>query len=189
MSSCGEPESGSVQIIRDEALIESAITIDWPDLIPDGEDERLDQMYNDYYQDLERRLMASQTPLASANSSIDGISEGSPLDEMPQLGTFNTVKDYEDQVVRLPGFIVPLDFEAEGNLSNFLFVPYFGACIHTPPPPPNQVVFVEGDVNLPGNKLWEPYWAVGAIRTKPYNGDIASAAYTLELAALEAYEY
>ena len=42
--------------------------------------------------------------------------------------------------VRLPGYVVPLANAQDGRLTEFLFVPYYGACIHVPPPPPNQIV-------------------------------------------------
>ena len=38
---------------------------------------------------------------------------------------------------RIPGYVVPLESSAAGHLE-FLLVPYFGACIHTPPPPPTR---------------------------------------------------
>ena len=46
------------------------------------------------------------------------------------------------QYVKLPGYVVPLESDAGGLLSEFLLVPYYGACIHVPPPPSNQIVYV-----------------------------------------------
>ena len=64
---------------------------------------------------------------------------------------------FDGQLVRVPGYIVPLeDFQAQ--TSRFLLVPYVGACIHSPPPPPNQivaVVMVDGPVDF---EMWEAYW-------------------------------
>ncbi|MEO8924216.1 MAG: DUF3299 domain-containing protein [Caldimonas sp.] len=48
-----------------------------------------------------------------------------------------TVDDMNGVLVKLPGYVVPLE-EVRGGLKEFLLVPYFGACIHTPPPPANQ---------------------------------------------------
>jgi hypothetical protein len=67
-------------------------------------------------------------------------------------------------VVRIPGFMVPLE-DTETRVSEFLLVPYFGACIHVPPPPPNQMAHVlmqrsqAVDVNL-----WDPIWIVGKLK-------------------------
>jgi hypothetical protein len=67
-------------------------------------------------------------------------------------------------VVRIPGFMVPLE-DTETRVTEFLLVPYFGACIHVPPPPPNQMAHVlmqrsqAVDVNL-----WDPIWIVGKLK-------------------------
>lgn len=66
--------------------------------------------------------------------------------------------------VRVPGYMVPLDDFATGA-TEFILVPYYGACIHTPPPPPNQMVYVkmnggrEVEVNL-----WDPVWIEGELQ-------------------------
>ncbi|MEM6576141.1 MAG: DUF3299 domain-containing protein, partial [Pseudomonadota bacterium] len=48
------------------------------------------------------------------------------------------VPELDKQKVKLPGFVVPLESDEVGMMSEFFLVPYFGACIHVPPPPPNQ---------------------------------------------------
>ena len=50
--------------------------------------------------------------------------------------------DLNDKDVRIPGFIVPLEYKESEIVTRFLLVPYFGACIHEPPPPPNQTIYV-----------------------------------------------
>lgn len=52
------------------------------------------------------------------------------------------VKSLDGQMVRVAGYLVPLDDDVR-ELSEFLLVPYQGACVHTPPPPPNQMIFVK----------------------------------------------
>ena len=59
-----------------------------------------------------------------------------------QVPDFKANKSLDGATVRLPGFIIPLDARRDGVLDEFLLVPYFGACIHVPPPPPNQLVYV-----------------------------------------------
>ncbi|HEX6308211.1 MAG TPA: DUF3299 domain-containing protein [Longimicrobiales bacterium] len=79
--------------------------------------------------------------------------------EMPE-----SLRKLNGVVVRIPGFMVPLE-DTETRVTEFLLVPYFGACIHTPPPPPNQMVHVlmqrkqTVDVNL-----WDPIWIVGTLK-------------------------
>lgn len=65
--------------------------------------------------------------------------------------------------VRIPGFMVPLE-DTETRVTEFLLVPYFGACIHTPPPPPNQMahVLMQRNQNVDVN-LWDPIWIIGKL--------------------------
>lgn len=66
--------------------------------------------------------------------------------------------------VRIPGFMVPLE-DTETKVTEFLLVPYFGACIHTPPPPPNQMahVLMQRSQAVEVN-LWDPIWIIGTLK-------------------------
>ena len=99
------------------------------------------------------------------------------------------VKELDGRYVKLPGFIVPLESDNPGSLKEFLLVPYYGACIHTPPPPPNQIVYVTFDKAVDIESLYDPYWIVGTISTKPYMSGIADAVYRLSGERLEEYKY
>lgn len=184
---CGESngQSARSQIQTPDTDI---IILDWSDLMPEGEEEVLDQLYESFYIDLENRMMGGQMPLSEYDVTPSYIEEGSEFDKMPQLGTHRTVSALNGQRVRLPGFIVPLDYEFKGRLKNFLFVPYFGACIHTPPPPPNQIVFVEGEVDVSSDEIWLPYWVEGVLHTRSVENDLGDAAYTLTFQRIEPYK-
>ena len=80
------------------------------------------------------------------------------LDEAP------TVDSRDGQTVKIPGFMLPLEFE-DTNISEFLLVPYFGACIHTPPPPANQIIHGKLENEFAMNELFEPVWITGKIKT------------------------
>ena len=69
------------------------------------------------------------------------------------------VKALDGQLVKLPGYIVPLDVTEEGRVTEFLLVPYYGACIHTPPPPANQIVVVASRDIAAGEALTADYRA------------------------------
>ncbi|MEL7232570.1 MAG: DUF3299 domain-containing protein, partial [Pseudomonadota bacterium] len=117
------------------------LPIMWDDLMPEGSAEELFRQQEEFYRMLELRYMANTTRLAdAAANSIDSIEEGSELDYMPQFGTFDVVEDLNGELIRIPGYIVPFDFNPRKRHESFLFVPYMGACIHTPPPPPNQII-------------------------------------------------
>ena len=94
----------------------------------------------------------------------------------------------EGQRVKLPGFVVPLEMDAK-KIDQFLLVPYYGACIHVPPPPPNQTVYVvthEGK-GFEG-KLFDVVWVTGTMRVERLSSDLAEAGYRLENATVAPYE-
>ncbi|HEX5580892.1 MAG TPA: DUF3299 domain-containing protein [Gemmatimonadaceae bacterium] len=89
------------------------------------------------------------------------------------------LKKLEGQLVKIPGFIVPLeDYEEEG--AEFLLVPYFGACVHTPPPPPNQMVYVrmEGGKRLKFG-WWDPVWMEGKLKIEHYDSPYGAVGFQL----------
>jgi hypothetical protein len=102
---------------------------------------------------------------------------------------FSINKSLEGQEVRLPGFIVPLELDAEGKVTEFFLVPYFGACIHVPPPPPNQLVFVVMDKGIALDTMYAAYWVTGKMTTRTKSTRLGAAAYTLSGTALEEYKY
>lgn len=76
------------------------------------------------------------------------------------------VGDLDKQSVRLAGYALPLEL-SEAGVSEFLLVPYVGACIHVPPPPPNQIVLVRVDKAFKPKDLYTPVWVTGRITAKP----------------------
>ncbi len=99
------------------------------------------------------------------------------------------VKELDGKFVKVPGFIVPLESDEGGLLNEFLLVPYFGACIHSPPPPPNQLVYVTLDEPYKLTNMQDPYWITGTIRTRVYEGSMATSEYRLEGIKVEKYQY
>ena len=88
--------------------------------------------------------------------------------------------------VRLPGFVVPLDFDGTGT-SEFLLVPYFGACIHVPPPPPNQIVYVTTQPGYPLQDVFDAVWVTGVISTQAHLNEVGDAGYTMQAATVEPF--
>lgn len=109
--------------------------------------------------------------------------------ESPSPAAYGVVEALDGQTIKIPGFIVPLESDEGGLLNEFFLVPYFGACIHVPPPPPNQIVYVtlEDAFNL--ETMWEPYWIEGTIRTKSHTHAIGASVYSLEGTKVYPYEY
>lgn len=89
-------------------------------------------------------------------------------------------------LIRMPGFIIPLEFGAEG-VTEFVLVPYVGACIHVPPPPPNQLVFARSETPWPSDQLWDAVWVEGTMRTELQTTEIAQTGYSLTATFIETY--
>lgn len=155
-----------------------ALPIIWDDLMPVGAGEALEQEYAEFYAALEARY---------ANQPLDAIEEGSDMDYMPQLGGFDTVPELDGKLVRIPGYVVPFDFDLKNRQASFLLAPYMGACIHTPPPPPNQIIYVEADPAVRIDDIWVAYWLEGTLTAQTKESDLAAAAYTLKLTKIEPY--
>ena len=94
-----------------------------------------------------------------------------------------------DQKVRVPGFIVPLNYDDQRRVIEFFLVPYMGACLHLPPPPPNQIIHVDYELGLPLDSLWEPYWIEGVLEIKTVSHFLGEAGYAIDAQRLELYEY
>ena len=106
-----------------------------------------------------------------------------------QSGSYTPNPDLNEKAVKIPGFVVPLDTDKQGNLVDFLLVPYFGACIHVPPPPPNQIVYVKMKKAVPLSSMQDAQWVIGTLHTSIKKSDLGAAAYELDGTSLERYHY
>jgi uncharacterized protein len=89
--------------------------------------------------------------------------------------------------IRIPGFVIPL--EKSGNkVSEFLLVPYFGACIHTPPPPPNQIIHVKASKPVANMRTMDTMWVSGLMQTRPSETQMGQAGYQLKGERIEPYK-
>ncbi|KXI30086.1 DUF3299 domain-containing protein [Paraglaciecola hydrolytica] len=97
------------------------------------------------------------------------------------------VQSLNGKLVKIPGFVVPLEGDNELT-SEFLLVPYFGACIHVPPPPPNQIVYVKFSSGVPISNLYDAVWVTGTLSTASWQGDLATVGYSLTGISLSQYD-
>lgn len=90
--------------------------------------------------------------------------------------------------IRIPGFIVPLE-QARHQITEFLLVPYFGGCIHVPPPPANQIIHVFPSSPLKkGMQSMDAVWISGVLETLPSTTDMGSASYRMKAEVVEPYK-
>jgi len=86
--------------------------------------------------------------------------------------------DWNGQIVRIPGFIVPVDYDGTG-VTAFILVPYVGACVHVPPPPANQLVFVTSSKPYESDGLFEPVNVIGMFGVSSLSTHLAEVGYAL----------
>ncbi len=158
----------------------------WDELMPEGALDDLIRQQEEYLAALQKRYQSNATTLAEA-APFSEIEEGSELDYMPQFGSFDVVEELDGELIRIPGYVVPFDFNLDRKHAEFLFVPYMGACIHTPPPPPNQIIFVRADPSIRVKDIWAPYWLEGELSAEENINDLGDAAYSLSLSSLQPY--
>lgn len=111
--------------------------------------------------------------------------DGEPMPQQEPAAP--VVPELDGQEVKLPGYIVPLEMSAEGRVIEFLLVPYFGACIHVPPPPSNQIVHVRSELGVMQEALFQPYWVEGPLRVQQSSSELAESGYVME--AIKIYHY
>ena len=147
---------------------ETVIDLEWTDLIPAGDEGMaLEKL---------RQLGVVQ------HDQAESLSTGFTQEEAAAVTT-----EYNGQVVRLPGFVVPLDFDATG-ITAFILAPFVGACIHVPPPPANQLVFVTTDRPFESKGLYEPVYVTGQFGTTATGTQLAQVGYTLSADRIEPYK-
>ena len=134
--------------------------------------------------------------LKSANLDVDGLLSiySTYIAEIERRN--GLIDDKMDgRFVRLAGYVLPLEFN-EAGVNEFLLVPYVGACIHVPPPPPNQIVYVRLNHTIDADDLYRPVWVTGRISVEATNRDLSLVdgqsnipiGYTLKSAKAEDYE-
>ncbi len=122
-----------------------------------------------------------------AAAPVDHFFDAAPTAPVSQADA-PVVVALDEQRVRLPGYLVPLDVEDE-KLRTFLMVPYFGACIHVPPPPPNQVVYVEMAEPVAVEDPYGAHWVTGVISTQSQETDMAQASYSMSGVQIDVFDW
>ncbi|MDD0975650.1 DUF3299 domain-containing protein [Pseudomonas fontis] len=148
-------------------------TLQWPEMIPEGAPIIEPQM----------------TPLHDLSQLSSALAGGESGPAAHQQGAdAPVVKALDGKQVKLPGYVVPLEVSEEGRTTEFLLVPYYGACIHVPPPPANQIVHVFSEIGIKVEDLYQPYWIEGPMQVKATSSELAEAGYQMEAEKIYAYE-
>ena len=125
--------------------------------------------------------------------NVQGLSDADPKvlqlmrESREEWDNAPTRPELDGAAVRIPGYLVPLE-ESRGELSEFLLVPYFGACIHSPPPPANQIVHVLPQTPAKGLRSMDTVWITGKVATVRTDSYMGAASYRIEAQSVGPYE-
>ncbi len=160
-------------LLLDSAIAEPAQELEWDALIPaDFHPEKIMGQFGD----------------------IDELDDDDPRTQkiMQELEALwreaPVVESLDGKRVKLPGFVVPLEGDGK-KLREFLLVPYYGACIHVPPPPANQTVYVKvprGDAKI--RHAFDTVWVTGTLSAKSFSSDLATAGYQIQAEEVAPFE-
>lgn len=156
--------------------------LEWTDLLPEEDLKKMEQLPEISHEGGEapssgvlNQAFGNQDPAAAAWNEV--------------LMSANVKAELNNKKVKVPGFIVPVEYDADQNVTAFFLVPYFGACIHVPPPPPNQIIFVTNKQKIKGDMIYSPFWISGTLTTEMMSHDLAKSAYSMKADKIEEYTY
>jgi len=164
----------------DDSLRSQYRDIAWDDLKP--EEEKIIETS----QELPSLKALNDWNASEQYSDLPGLGSGY-YGAPPQANSVGVVAEMDGEKVRLPGFIVPVEFEAGNLVTEFFLVPYFGACFHKPPPPPNQTIYVTSAEPIQYESIYDPVWIMGVMKTEQQGNEIATAAYSIDFHVLEPF--
>lgn len=136
-----------------QALAEPVIALEWRDLLPENDTSLPGNLQGILPHD-ESSMAARQPPSTGIRS------------------------DWTGKIVELSGFIVPLDHDGTA-VTAFILVPFVGACVHVPPPPANQLVFVTTGTPYESSGMFEPVTVTGMFGTASRSTQLAEIGYAL----------
>ncbi|MCU4674156.1 DUF3299 domain-containing protein [Catenovulum sp. 2E275] len=157
--------------------------IEWPELLPkDDLDALMDPP--DYL---------TQIMDGSENDTLEAFKQTEKLDDKTKryqqaLSSHRVIAEFNNKKIRIPGFVVPIFVDQSQKAISFFIVPYFGACLHMPPPPPNQIIYVDYEQGLTVNNLYDPFWFEGTITIENTTNDIAASAYQMNIKRISPYD-
>jgi len=143
------------------ALADPAIDLKWADLIPGASG-------------------------SNRTSPLGVLRHGTAAPQITGPDATRVRHDLDGTQVRLPGYIVPVDYSGI-ELVGFLLVPYIGACVHIPPPPVNQLIYVTTETPYRLETMWEAVKVTGRLTATDTTTELAEAGYTM--AALSIIPY
>lgn len=152
------------------------VEVEWDDLIPDDFVQPENPFYTMSQEEVDKLLDGSEESQAEL-ARIEKEFNYAPV-----------VNDLDGKRVSILAYVTPLEYNEDSMASEFLLVPYVGACIHTPPPPANQIVHAKMRESIKLNSMYDPVNAIGILRAETTKSDLAESGYKLEVEKILPYE-
>ncbi len=162
-----EPVAAVKEVVNGQSVDE----LEWDNLMPAG--FNLDSVF-------------AQSEALGSLDDMDPKAEQALGEMMSALQSAPVVTALDGKMIKLPGFVVPLEGDGE-TVSSFFLVPYFGACIHVPPPPSNQIVYVNYEPGVKVSNLYDAIWVTGKLTISTKTHELGTAGYALEAFVIEPY--
>lgn len=149
------------------------------------------------WEDLELPGQGLEDIIKKYQAQIDAIPEGDPKEQavmekmQADLNSAPVNPALNGKKIKLPGYVTPLEVDEKAEVvKEFLLVPYFGACIHVPPPPLNQTILVktQPDKALNMGDMYSPIWVYGTLSSDFAHTDLADAGYQIKTDKIEIYQ-
>ncbi|WP_250207311.1 DUF3299 domain-containing protein [Alteromonas oceanisediminis] len=157
--------------------------IEWVELMPQDDLEALMNM-PDIISEIEdgsaRDSVDSLTDLAQESAAAKRFKEA--------LNSTRVIESFDNRRIRIPGFMVPLQADEQHRVTEFFIVPYFGACLHMPPPPPNQIIYGRVEQGFELDHLDLPLWFEGTLSLELNRNSTGASAYSMALDNIQLYE-
>jgi hypothetical protein len=181
-----ESSAAATSTVKAAANASAVQTLEWTDLLPPEDLAKMEALPE----------VSHEGGEGPANGLKQQMTNSDPSNQDPAsqawaevLQSANVRGELNGKKVKIPGFIVPIEYDEAQNISAFFLVPYFGACIHVPPPPPNQIIFVTNAKGLKADMIYNPFWIEGTLTTDTMSHDLANSAYSLKADTISEYVY
>ena len=155
--------------------------IEWTELIPQHD---LDSLLNPpNYDDIQDGSTDDQI----ASQLKSSISPDTQDPYQKALVSTDVIAEMNGRGIRIPGFVVPLEFNDDEAITQFFLVPFFGACFHLPPPPPNQIILIDYPKGFDLESVYAPIWVSGTLGTTLTENEVAISAYSMQMESFDVY--
>ena len=159
------------------SLLAAPQVVDWLDLLPEEDYQAMldmPEISHDWGEELPGDFTSSLR------------TEDRDLPEV--MYSTRVVEAMHNQQVQLGGYPVPLETDERGRYTSFFLVPYAGACIHVPPPPPNQIVLVDYPAGFDIKDIYQPLWLTGLLQVDQTSNALADASYRMQAERVQLYQ-